>query len=339
MPNELIELLLTGIFKPVPRYILRARRRKEIDKIHEAEKEEKKVPRLNLRNKISKEKADKIYSYLLIALAIIIGLYFVLELGILGLWISPWLWVSGFTLTAIVSYESYRLMSRLAFKRLLAFILLCVLMTMPLFAVFTVVADQSTAQGLSTLKEVDYFKTLLGKSYNYTELIVWENKHLSFTYGNIDRNTDPVKIYKYSQGRCEEFATLYAELCISQGYRCRIVHNIFNDHVFNEVLEANGTWIRVDASLNDTSSRAIGYPMFFEKEPTWSPPILALAFENSSIVEVTSTYRSDGFTLFSPLPIALLVALFAVCLVAITKFLIFPANIKTKSVRIRAERN
>ena len=110
-----------------------------------------------------------------------------------------------------------------------------------------------------------YFRTLLGKSYNYTELIVWENQHLNFTYGNIQRNDDPIKIYEYGKGRCGEFATLYAELCISQGYQCRIVDLIFNDHAFNEVY-LNNTWTRVDASLNSTSSRAIGYPMFFEKK-------------------------------------------------------------------------
>lgn len=279
------------------------------------------MPRLSLKGKLSKEKANKINSYLLIGLAIIIGLYFLL-LGISGLWISPWSWVSGIILAAIIFYESYRSMSRLAFKRLLAFILLCLMMAMPLFVVVNVVSGQDTAQGLSTTKEENYFKTLLGKSFNYTELIGWEHQHLNFTYENIQRNDDPIKIYEYGKGRCQEFATLYTELCISQGYRCRIVQMVFNDHVFNEVLETNGTWIRVDASLNSTGPRAVGYPMFFVKEKGWGAPILSLAFENSTITDVTSTYRSDGFDLFSSLSIIIILFSFTISIVVITKFLI-----------------
>jgi fatty acid desaturase len=53
-------------------------------------KRAEKVPKLNLKSKLSKEKENKIYSYFLITLIIIIGLYF-LYLGIGGLCISPWL--------------------------------------------------------------------------------------------------------------------------------------------------------------------------------------------------------------------------------------------------------
>jgi hypothetical protein len=54
----------------------------------------KKVSRLSLKGKLSKEKANKFNSYLLVGLAIIVRLYFLL-LGIGGLWVSPWSWVSG----------------------------------------------------------------------------------------------------------------------------------------------------------------------------------------------------------------------------------------------------
>lgn len=285
------------------------------------------INRFKSKNKLQK----RLWLFYVVSIVIIVGLHFTLFMGVLGYWKSPGSWVIGILLSGVVLYSGYRSISKLVVKRMLAFLLLCALLTMPLFTVFAVMKDQSTAQQVSTQSNVNYFKNLLIRSYNYTELIVWENKHLNFTYEDIERNNDPIKIYEYGKGRCEEFAALYAGLCISQGYRCRIVHNVFNDHVFNEVLETNGTWIRVDASLNDTSSRAVGYPMFFEKEKGWGAPILALAFENSSIVEVTSTYRSDGFTLFSPLLIAILAALFVICLVAINMFLIFPANMKTKS--------
>jgi len=282
-----------------------------------------------LKNKTKRSK--RLWFAYQIIMVIFIGIYFTLFLGVFSYWASPGSWAVGVALSGVVLYTGYRTLSKPVVKRFLAFILLCALMTMPLFTAFAVIRNQNTAQNLSTQTNVNYFKNKLGRSYNYTELIVWENKHLNFTYAELERNTDPIKIYEYGKGRCEEFATLYATLCISQGYRCRIVHNVFNDHVFNEVLESNGTWIRVDASLNPTGSGAVGYPMFFEKTVGWGTPILSLAFENSTITEVTSTYRSDGFNLFSTLPISFFVTLFIVCLVVIIKFLIVH-NTSTKKV-------
>jgi hypothetical protein len=241
-------------------------------------------------------------------------------MGAMGLWISPWSWLLGAILAIIVMYNVHCLTSRALLKRLIAFVLLCLMFTMPLFLVINITSTQSTAQKLSTANEVDYFKNLLGRSYNYTELIIWENQHLNFTYGNIDRNDDPIKIYEYGLGRCQEFATLYATLAISQGYRCRIVDNILSDHVFNEVLLPNGTWTRVDSSLNSNGTGAVGNPMFFEVN--WGAPLLSLAFEKSSIVDVTSTYRSDGFSPSSLITLAMVAIGFLVPSILIVKFLI-----------------
>jgi hypothetical protein len=281
------------------------------------------VQKLSFKGKISNKKTDKIFSYIFVALIIVLGvLYFVLFLGIGGYWISPWLWIGGVIVTGIILVESY-LLNKLVSKRLFAFILLCIIITIPSFVVTAAVSNQSTAQSLSTTTEENYFKTLLGKSYNYTELIEWENQHLVFyDKSDLQRNTDPIKIVEYGKGKCGEFATLYAELCISQGYRCRIIQLVFNDHAFNEVLLSNGTWIRVDASLNSTGPRAVGYPMFFEKEPGWTAPIFALAFENSTITEVTNTYRSDGFKMFSLTTITVFVSLLGFLVYAILKELI-----------------
>jgi hypothetical protein len=269
-----------------------------------------------------KSKVSKINISACILLAAASGLIFPINLGMGGGWISPWAWIGALGLVAIWFWLSYRSVGRTAFKRMFAFILLCVISTMPLVVAINVSSTQSTAMKLQTTKNIAYFKTVLGRSYNYTELIVWENQHLNFTYANIARNDDPIKIYEYGKGRCQEFATLYAALCISQGYRCRIVDNILNDHVFNEVLQPNGTWIRVDASLGENDSRAVGYPMFFVKEKGWGAPILSLGFENSTIINVTSTFRNDGFDPLSPTVITILSVLFAFCIVAITKFLI-----------------
>jgi|AGTN01.3.fsa_nt_gi hypothetical protein len=79
---------------------------------------------------------------------------------------------------------------------------------------------------------------------------------------------------------------------------------------------------RVDASLNKNGSGAIGNPMFFEDN--WGAPVLSFAFENSSIVDVTSTYRSDGFSPSSLYSIALMFVVFLIPSIVIIKFLILP---------------
>jgi hypothetical protein len=201
-----------------------------------------------------------------------------------------------------------------------SFVAICLLMVMPLYVTRTAIKYQSIAQGLATPNEINYFKNELGKSHNYSELIVWENKHLNFTYEDIQRNSDPIKILEYGKGRCEEFAILYSALCISQGYESRIVFAVFNDHLWNEV-KLNGTWTRIDASLNDTSSRAIGYPQFFEREKGWAPPILALAFDNSSVTDVTGTYRSGFWISITSIPMVMFLAAITIWFVFILYFL------------------
>lgn len=149
--------------------------------------------------------------------------------------------------------------------------------------------------------------------------------------------TDPIEIYEYHQARCGGYAILYAELCISQGYQCRIVVNIFGDHVWNEV-KIDGNWTRVDASPTGAPmSENIGYPLFYEEK--WhAPPILALAFESSSIVDVTSNYRSDHWSLLSvsTIVIVLIGAWLAVCILIIWKKLLCPHFYKPKIKRCPA---
>jgi hypothetical protein len=278
--------------------------------------------KLNYKLKLSK----RLWLFYEVGMVVFLGLICVFVLGVLGYWKALAWDVLVIFLSGIVLYTGYGSISKIAVKRLFAFLLICGLVTVPLFTISTVMSNQSTAQNLTTSKEVKYFKNLLDGSYNYTELIVWEQQHLNFTNGALQRNDDPIEIYEYGIGRCQEFAILYADLCISQGYRCRIVENVFNDHAFNEVLETNGTWIRIDASLGKNDSRAIGYPMFFEKEKGWGAPIMSLAFENSSITDVTHTYRSDGISLLSPLSISVLIIFFLIFVVAIVKLLVISSN-------------
>lgn len=205
-------------------------------------------------------------------------------------------------------------------RRFLKGITICVLTalitTTPVSLALTATANQSVAGNIATQQEIVYFQDLLDRRYNYTELIQWENQHLNFTNDLKERNSDPIKILEYDKGMCIEFAILYAELAISQGYHCRIVVAPLNDHAWNEV-EIGDQWVRVDSSLGINDTRAIGYPMFFEKEKGWNPPVIALAFEDSSIVDVTATYRSDHWSvLLSPLTylFALIAGWFSFCI-------------------------
>jgi len=62
-------------------------------------------------------------------------------------------------------------MSRRVFKILSAYVLIVFLAVMPVFAVYQTTTYQSVARSLRSSKEIDYFRNVLGRSYNYTELI------------------------------------------------------------------------------------------------------------------------------------------------------------------------
>jgi hypothetical protein len=247
-----------------------------------------------------------------------------LGLGVSGLCKSPLYWVLGVLSAFLLLGWGYSQMSRGVFKILGVCVLVVFLLVVPIYIGSSIITEQAMAESLTSSKEIDYFRNVLGRSYNYTDLIVWESEHLNFSEGNIQRNTDPIEIYEYGKGRCEEFAILYAELCISQGYQCRIVDSIFNDHEWNEV-KIDSNWIRVDASptgesLSENISYHIGFPLFYEE--VWhSPPMLALAFEGSSVVDVTSNYRSDHWSLLSvsTFLFAFIIAWFAACILIIWK--------------------
>jgi hypothetical protein len=252
-------------------------------------------------------------------IAIVFGSFVILVLGIGGLWVSVWEWVISVLLALSLLCSSYATKGKKAFMRLSVYVLIVFLSVMPVFAAYWTADYQSIAQSLTSSREMDYFRNVLGRSYNYTELIQWENAALSWnSSSSMVFYTDPIQIYEYHQARCGGYAILYAELCISQGYQCRIVVSLFDDHAWDE-LKIDGNWTRVDASPIG-SNEHIGYPLFYEK--VWNtPPILALAFKNSSIVDVTSNYRSDHWSLLS-LPTIVFVfinAWFAVCIFIVWK--------------------
>jgi hypothetical protein len=269
----------------------------------------------------SKKRYSQVGSYVFFTLEIIVGFLVFLILLIGNVQLSPWVWVIFAVPVVIFLRFSYSTMSKRTFKGLCVYFLLCFLLVMPVFLVSSIISNQGVAENLTAPREIDYFRNILGTNQNYTELYQWEDSKLHWNNSTsmIDY-TDPIQIYQYGQARCGGYAILYAELCISQGYRARIVVNVFGDHEWDEV-KLNGTWTRVDASPTGAPmSGNIGYPLFYED--VWGrEPILVLAFENSSVVDVTSTYRSDGWSLFSGLTLALaFIGLwFSVCIFLIWK--------------------
>lgn len=256
------------------------------------------------------------------------GLLFVAEIvsGILGNWISILWWI--FTIVFAFAFVglSYFRMDKRAFKWSKIVVLVGFLLLFPLFSANLIFTYQSAAQSLTATKETDYFRNVLGRSYNYTELYQWEQSTLNWNNSSsMIFYSNPIQIREYGQARCGGYAILYAELCISQGYEARIVVSVFGDHVWNEV-KIEGNWTRVDVSPTGAPMiENIGYPLFYEEK--WgTPPILALAFENSSIVDVTSNYRSDKWSLLSSLTavFVLIGAFFTVCIALIWKLLFRP---------------
>jgi hypothetical protein len=220
-------------------------------------------------------------------------------MGVLGSWKSILWWTFTVGLAFAFVSLSYFKMGKRAFRWSRVILLVGFLALFPLFSVNLILTYQCAAQNLTAPKEIAYFRNVLGRNYNYTELYEWENSALHWNdSASMTFYFDPIQIYEYGQARCGGYAILYAELCISQGYEARVVVNIFGDHVWTEV-KLNNTWTRVDSSPTGASmSDNIGYPLFYEEK--WhTPPILALAFENASIADVTSNYRSDGWSLLS----------------------------------------
>lgn len=273
------------------------------------------------------------------------GLLFVEEIvfGILGNLISALWWIFALVFAFVFIGVSHLGMSKKIRRLSKVIVLIGFLSVLPLFTANLIVTYQNPAQTLSTPKETEYFCNVLGRNYNFTELYQWENSILHWNdSANMVFYSDPIQIYQYGQARCGGYAILYAELCISQGYEARIVVNVFGDHVWNEV-KLNGAWTRVDASPTGADmSENIGFPLFYEKK--WNAaPILALAFENSSITDVTGNYRSDGFSLLSGTTIVLsLVGVWlALCIFVIwrnRRYLYARKSVATKLSRLRQMR-
>ena len=253
-------------------------------------------------------------------------------IGIMGSWknIFWWVYSSGFG-SAFVVITYFRI-SRKASNWSKIIVTSGFLLLFPLFSLSQIITYQSAAQNLASIETTEYFTNLFGRDYNYTELYEWENVKLRWNDSvSMTFYLDPIKIFEYGQARCGGYAILYAALCASQGYETRVVCNIFGDHAWTE-LKLNGTWTRVDSSpTGATMSDNIGFPLFYEER--WNrPPVLALAFESSSIADVTSNYRSDKWSLLS-VSTAIYAAIgvwFAFCIWAIWRAFFSTRALKSK---------
>jgi len=99
-----------------------------------------------------------------------------------------------------------------------------------------------------------------GSNYTIEELFQWENNYLKWTdtLSIFDRHSDPREILSFGQGKCQEYATLFASACIATGMDVKLIVCEKADysngaHAWNQVL-VNGSWIDVDSSLSMVNS-------------------------------------------------------------------------------------
>jgi hypothetical protein len=179
-------------------------------------------------------------------------------------------------------------MTRVKLAKLFLVFLLILLLSLLFIRIY---GDWNTSQLINQQETKTILMAKFERPCNYSELLIWEHQHLNFTYDPITRYNNPIDILNYGKGRCGEFAVLYTALCIANGYDARLVDSIIGDHEWTQV-KVNGTWLHVDPSLSQNDSRVFDTYMY---ERDWkTAPILALAFNGSTIEDVTNNYR-QGF--------------------------------------------
>jgi hypothetical protein len=123
----------------------------------------------------------------------------------------------------------------------------------------------------------DFCKNELNDSIenlNYSQLVVWEHKYLTYTQENFARREMPIIILKsyitdgIAFGRCGEFALLFNGLCLANGYKTRLVFDASvltnrskssaGDHVWVEVWVDN-RWLHIDPTENRINDKYMYY--------------------------------------------------------------------------------
>lgn len=99
---------------------------------------------------------------------------------------------------------------------------------------------------------------------NETDVIVKANKIADWLHSNVEwdnvkfrivpfywrkESPSPEWVMSVRRGACEENAVLFAELARSSDVESRLVYNLGEDHVWNEIW-VNGSWVHFDATLS-----------------------------------------------------------------------------------------
>lgn len=154
----------------------------------------------------------------------------------------------------------------------------------------------------------DFCKNELNDSIenlNYSQLVVWEHKYLTYTQENFARREMPIIILKsyitdgIAFGRCGEFALLFNGLCLANGYKTRLVFDASvltnrskssaGDHVWVEVWVDN-RWLHIDPTENRINDKYM-YAVDWNKEINNVVAITKDDSGNVVTVDVTKDYQ------------------------------------------------
>jgi hypothetical protein len=131
----------------------------------------------------------------------------------------------------------------------------------------------------------DRLKPFFQRRQTLLELLEWVHARVKFNKGDIIRHSGPFEIIEYGQGMCREFSVLFTAVCLTNGYRARIILDL-SDHAWTEVWNARQKrWIHVDPS-----EKRIDDPDMYERD--WRKNLVEVyAFENGVMEDVTKNYK------------------------------------------------
>ena len=141
---------------------------------------------------------------------------------------------------------------------------------------------------------------------NYSQLVTWERKYLTYTRNEFTRREMPIDILNsyitdgVAFGRCGEFALLYTGLCLANNIPVRLILDESSwtnksktggagDHVWNQIYE-NDRWITVDPTEQRFDDPKM-YVADWNKEVNNVVAITKDSSGNMVVVDVTKTYE------------------------------------------------
>jgi transglutaminase-like putative cysteine protease len=158
-------------------------------------------------------------------------------------------------------------------------------MTTPLPTQETIEMYRRISKRLAEPSLLKRLKQFFNERQTLPELLEWTHNKVKFNKGNIIRHNNPFEIIKYGQGKCREFSVLFTAICLTNGYRARLILDM-SDHAWTEVWDSKqNRWIHVDPS-----EKRINDPEMYERD--WKKNLKEVyAFEKGNMEEVTKTYK------------------------------------------------